>query len=347
MTIRNLIRVAAALLLTLPMATGATGATGADIVLVASYHQDDAFGRPQHDAVRSAIAQGGYGSLATRSYFLDTRVGSPESVTGTLQAIKDDLGATGPALVVTIDDPAFDLVYEMVLERGDTWLVFTGLNRSLEYYNARARFLSGRTPVANITGVFEHLFMREQFDLLEAFLGREVSKVAILHSTDAIGMIVQEQIVKELAGTPFEDRVVSFAAEDVPAMLQHARAIQDDPEFDAYIPVTMSVFDPTTGRRQTMETLAPLLTASIAKIDLSLSTAFTELGFFGGFSVDYTRMGFQAGIQAARLLAGHSIRDMSVEDARSAVVAVNRSRLRALGIRPGPEVLGLVDVWVE
>ena len=341
---RNFIRLAAILLLT-PFLAG--GAMSADIFLVASYHQSDPFGQPQHDGVRAAIDQGGYGSLSTRSFFLDTRVGSPGSVDSTLGEIKDALSAAGPALVVTIDDPAFDLLYETLLGREKTWVVFTGINRSLEQYNSRAKFLSGRTPVANVTGVFEYLFMREQFDLLESFLDREVSKVAILHSTDAVGMIVKRQILEELAGTPYEGRVVSFAADDVPAMLQHAATINDDPEIDAYIPVTMSVLDPATGQRRPMETLAPLLTSSIGKIDLALSAAFTKFGFFGGFSVDYYRMGFQAGNKAARLLAGRSIRDMTIEDARSAVVAVNRTRLQALGIRPRPEVLGMVDVWVE
>ncbi|MBL8856492.1 MAG: hypothetical protein JNK57_21195, partial [Planctomycetaceae bacterium] len=50
-------------------------------------------------------------------------------------------------------------------------------NRRLEDYNERAAFLDGRKPVANITGVHEYLFMRDQLSLLEAVLKRPVNKV--------------------------------------------------------------------------------------------------------------------------------------------------------------------------
>ncbi|MCK7580375.1 MAG: hypothetical protein MZV65_35175 [Chromatiales bacterium] len=89
-------------------------------------------------------------------------------------------------------------------------MVFTGLNRKLDFYNDKAGFLSNRTPVANITGVFEYLFMREQFAMLEAVLKRTVRKVAVLYSTDAVGVILKDQILDELKGTPYEDQSCCF-----------------------------------------------------------------------------------------------------------------------------------------
>ncbi|MCK7499169.1 MAG: hypothetical protein MZW92_58325, partial [Comamonadaceae bacterium] len=86
-----------------------------------------------------------------------------------------------PKLVFTIDDAAFAVLYEEVLQHPETQVVFTGLNRKLGYYNDKARFLNNRTPVANITGVTPNaFFMRDQFAMLESILKRPVNKVAVL-----------------------------------------------------------------------------------------------------------------------------------------------------------------------
>ena len=201
--------------------------------------------------------------------------------------------------------------------------------------------------VANITGVFEYLFMRDQIGMLEAVLNRQLNKLAVLHSTDAIGVILKDQILDELKGTPYESRIVLFAAEDIPTMIRHAKAINDDDQIDAYIPVTMSVPDPADNKRKTMDLVAPTLIKHIRKIDLSLNSSFTEYGFFGGVSIDFYQMGFQTGFLATKLLKGGAIKDIPIEDARRSIVAVNRKRMQDLGIRLSPEARSIVDKWID
>lgn len=325
----------------------AARALAVDVFLIASYHENDACGQPQYKAAMDALKQGGFAGLASKGYFLDTRVAAKEDVAKAIELIKKDLRADKPKLVVTIDDPAFAMLYEEVLRQPETRMVFSGLNRKLDYYNDKARFLSQRTPVANITGVFEYLFMREQFSMLEAILKRPVRKVAVLYSTDAVGVIVKDQILDELKGTQYENRVVLFSADDVPTMVRNAAAINEDKQIDAYIPVTMSVPDPADNKRKTMNMLAPTLTRTIRKIDLSLNASFTEYGFFGGVSIDFYQMGFQTGFLASKLLKGGAIKDTPVEDAKRSIIAVNRSRMQELGIQLGPEVRSIVDKWVH
>ncbi|MCK7580376.1 MAG: hypothetical protein MZV65_35180 [Chromatiales bacterium] len=74
-----------------------------------------------------------------------------------------------------------------------------------------------------------------------------------------------------------------FPADDIPTMISNAKAINDDEQIDAYIPVTLSVPDPADNKRKTMQMVAPTLTKTIRKIDLSLNASFTEYGFFGGW----------------------------------------------------------------
>ncbi|HQZ02333.1 MAG TPA: ABC transporter substrate binding protein, partial [Thauera sp.] len=226
-------------------------------------------------------------------------------------------------------------------------MVFSGLNRKLDYYNDRARFLNKRSPVANITGVFEYLFMHEQLALLEAVLERPLRKVAVLYSTDAVGVILKDQIVDELKGTPYENQIVLFSADDIPTMISNAKAINDDEQIDAYVPVTMSVLDPADNKRKTMSMVAPTLIKTIRKIDLSLNSSFTEYGFFGGVSIDFYQMGFQTGFLATKLLKGGAAKEISVEDAKRSIIAINRTRMQELGIELSPEARSIVDKWIQ
>lgn len=252
-----------------------TSALAADIFLVASYDENDVCGRPQYEAAMDALKQGGFANLTAQGYFLDTRVRAKEDVAKDIEQIKHDIRTQKPKFVFTIDDPAFAMLYEEVLKHPETKLVFTGLNRSLEAYNQKAPFLANRTPAANITGTFEYIFMREQFDMLEAMLNKPLNKVAILHSTDPVGIILKDQIISELKGTRHENNLVIFAAEDIPTMLAHAKTINERDDIDAYIPATMSVLDPADNTRKTMATVAPLLTRAIQKIDISLNSSLS------------------------------------------------------------------------
>lgn len=335
------------LTVSLAMLLGAASAMATEILLVASYHEKDVCGNPQYNAAMDAIRQGGFANVATKGYFLDTRVRAREDVAKDIEQIKREIRSTKPKVVFTVDDPAFAMLYEEVLRQPETKLVFTGLNRHLEFYNQKAPFLNDRRPSANITGVFEYIFMREQFEMLEAVLKKDLNKVAVLHSTDPVGVILKDQIISELKGTRYADRLVIFAAEDIPTMLEHAKTINDANDIDAYIPVTMSTLDPESKTRKTMENVAPLLTRGIRKIDISLNSSFTEYGFFGGVSVDFYQMGFQSGFQAVKLLKGGAIHDIQIEDAKRSIIAINRKRMQDLGIRLSSETQGIVDKWIQ
>ncbi len=325
----------------------AVSAYAAEIFLVASYHENDVCGRPQYEAAMDALKQGGFSNLSSKGYFLDTRVRSREDVLKDIDQIKKDIRSQKPKFVFTIDDPAFAMLYEEILKQPETRLVFTGLNRSLDYYNERAQFLNKRQPAANITGIFEYIFMREQFEMLEALLKKPLRKVAVLHSTDPVGNILKDQIINELKGSKYQDSLVILPAEDIPAMLKQAKVINDSRDIDAYIPVTMSVLDPKDNTRKTMEHVAPMLTRSIRKIDISLNSSFTEYGFFGGVSIDFYQMGFQSGFQAVKLLKGASIKEIPVEDAKRSIIAINRKRMQELGIKLNTDTQGIVDRWIN
>jgi len=326
---------------------GALPSFATEIFIVASYHKEDLCGRPQQEAAVEAIRQSDIPDIAFREYYLDSRRRDAKDVVRDIERIVADIDARKPALVLAFDDPAFAGLYGEALRRPSMFLVFSGLNGSVQDYDAAIPFLDEKgLPAKNITGVFEYLFMKEQFEMLEVLLQRPLRKVALLHSVDPVGVILKEQIADELSRTPYAGIVEFHAAEDAESALRLADAIGADDSVDAWIPVTMSVKD-SEGGFLTMGDLAKEMTARIRKPDLALNVSFTELGFYGGVSVDFYQMGFQTGSMAAKLLKGLPIREIPVENAGASIIAVNRSRLRELGISIPGDFSAVVDLFLE
>ncbi|SMG17690.1 ABC transporter substrate-binding protein [Dethiosulfovibrio salsuginis] len=323
------------------------GAFAMEIFMVGSYHQGDMCGQPQYDAVVEALKQSGIPDLSFRGYYLDSRRRSPQEIDGDIEAIIGDIRELKPAMVVTVDDLAFARLYGEVLKHPSMYLVFTGLNRSVEEYNKIEPFLdrSGR-PDKNVTGVFEYLFMKEQMEMLEVLLERPLDKVAVLYSRDPVGMIIKQQIEDELSSTPYGEKLLFFGADSYDEVMDAAKVVGADDTVDGWIPATMSVRDRSGGFMTMADLVGPMISV-ISKPDLALNSSFTELGFYGGVSVDFYQMGFQTGMMAARLLKGHSISDIPVEDARASIIAVNRGRLSDLGIGLSQEFAGLVDQFLD
>ncbi len=322
-------------------------AWGKEVFLVASYHHGDMCGQPQYEAALEALRQSGIPGLSFRGYYLDSRRSTAQEIDKDVEAIIGDIRDLKPALVLTIDDLAFAKLYREVLGHQGMFLVFTGLNRSIEEYNSGAPFLDdlGR-PNRNITGVFEYLFMREQMEMLEVLLERPLNKVAVIYSQDPVGLILKDQINDELGASPYGDKVQFYGVSNYDEVLEVAKTVGSDESVDGWIPGTMSIGNGSGGYMTMAELVGPM-TSLISKPDLALNSSFTGLGFYGGVSVDFYQMGFQAGLMAARLLKGHPIGDIPIENARASIIAVNRGRLAELGIPLSQELSGLVDLFLD
>lgn len=345
---RNLRLYAGFLWVFIACCVGAVPSFATEIFIVASYHREDVCGRPQQEAAVEAIRQSDIPDVVFREYYLDSRRRDAEDVDRDIERVIADIDARKPALTLTFDDLAFSRLYGRAVRLPSMFLVFSGLNSPVREYDAAVPFLDGNgRPAKNITGVLEPFFMKEQFEMLEVLLRRPVTRVAVLHSTDMVGMIVRRQIEAELSDTPFRDRVSFHAADDGADVLRLAESIGADPDVDAWIPAILSVRAVDRSGRLTMPDLARAMMSRIKKPDLTLNASFTELGFYGGVSVDFRQMGFQAGIMAAKLLKGHPIREIPVENAWKSLMAVNTSRLRELGIPLPIEFSGIVDIFVK
>ncbi len=323
-----------------------TGAMAQEaMVIVSSYAQDDLCGRPQYDGVIQALEESRFRNLPVRNVYLDSRRLSPENVQQRINEALKLIETLHPRIIVTLDDLAFFRVGCHFIGAANMYVVFSGLNRPLQFYNSRFAFLKGRIPTSNVTGVYEYLFLREQMEFMQMVLKKK-GQVALLYSTDFMGKILKGQVLTELQGTSFADRLRLFPVSDMEGLLEAVDSINSDPGIVAYIPDTMSMPGEKPGKRKTIADLASLLTARAKKIDLAINRAFTRAGFFGGVSVDFMYMGYQAGRQAVMLLDGFPIEKLPVENARRYEIIINKERMDELSLKLDDQVLNMVDEFL-
>ena len=315
------------------------------IVMVASYAQDDLCGRPQYLGAIQAIEESRYRNLPIKSIFLDSkRLSSSE----TRKRINDALTVIEterPEIILTLDDLAFSEVGCRFVGARGMYVVFSGVNRPLKFYNSRFSFLKGNIPTKNITGVYEYLFVKEQMEFLRMVL-RKDGQIALLYSTDFMGGILKDQVLAELQNTGYDKKIRLFPVSDMEELLKAVDSINSQPRIIAYIPDTMSVLDRKSGRTMIIGDLVPVLTGKAKKIDLAINKAFTKAGFFGGVSVDFMNMGYQAGRLAVMLLDGFPVERLPVENARRYEIIINKKRMNELSLKLDDQVLNMVDEFL-
>lgn len=316
------------------------------IVIVASYSKNDLCGRPQYQGILQAIKESKFRIYPIKTIFLDSKRRTNPAVQKKIKKAISIIKKQHPRIVITIDDLAFAKVGSKFIGSKDIYVVFTGINRPLTYYNEKLSFLNGRIPTKNITGVYEKLFIKEQMDFLQMLVKRQ-PLVAIIYSTDFMGNILKNQIVGELTDTEFAQKIRLFPVLDTGQLAKAIKEINSNPDIAAYIPITLSIVDQKDERRKlTVKDLAPLLTKRIKKIDLAINKAFTRAGFFGGVSVDFLHMGYQAGRLAVLLMDGFPISNLNVENASLYKIVINKKRLKQLNIKLDDQILNMVDEFI-
>ncbi len=312
------------------------------IFIVLSYSRGDLCGDPQLKGILQAINEGPYRHLSIKKYYLDAKRLSPEEVENKTKKVLKAIEETHPKVVITVDDVAFLKVGLPLNGRKDTFIVFSGINGDISSYNNISRFLKGRNPTSNITGVLEHLFLKEQIDFLRLIKAGPCS-LAILYSTDFMGEKGRDQIGKQLRKLGTGHTIRYFSVSDTKDLVLKAKEINQETEICAYIPLVLSIYDPVKKKRVTLDSMVPEITALIHKIDIAVNKTFTKAGFFGGANVDMFHMGYQAGQMAGMLLDGVEIARLPVEDAARFQIVVNKKRAQQLDITLDPDTLCLID----
>lgn len=312
------------------------------IFIVLSYSPGDLCGRPQLQGILQAINESPNKYQAIRKFYLDAKRLTAEQVRKRVSMALKRVKEERPRVVITVDDIAFLKVGLALKAAKHTFVVFTGINGDISIYNRMSRFLKGRRPVSNITGVLEHLFLNQQVAFLK-LLKKWPCTLGILYSTDFMGEKGRQQISTRLKSIGVKNYIRYFAVSNMKDLDEKARLINQDPNICAYFPLVLSVFDQSKGKRLALDAIVPDITSRIHKIDLAVNKSFTAAGFFGGANVDLFHMGYQAGQMAEMLMNGVDIESIPVEDAERFQVIINKKRAEELGMTLEPTVMCIVD----
>ncbi len=316
------------------------------IFILSSYHRGDICGDMQYRGVKEALNSETIKGLVIDDFWLDSRHLKGEALKRRIREAVSRIHSFNPYIIITIDDPAFKVALTHFLKKkGPPYIVFSGVNRPLKYYNREYYLFVKDRPIKNVTGIYERIFSREAIRFLDEWLGNSSYKLAVVYSSDTVGKILKEQLTEELEGTDLKNRVKESIEVSTLSELKRAlRTLQDDREIKAYFPFVMSIRDDAQNRRVSFTEVAPYMKEWVKKPDLFPNArGAAELGFFGGVGIDFQMMGYQAGKMAARIILGEKINTIPVEKAKDFEIAINYNRVKKCQLPLKDNLLNIAD----
>jgi len=311
----------------------------ARVMVVHSYESDHICGKPQGDGVASALAEAGWVSgqnLELESFYMDTKktFTTPEAIQERGRLALDAIEDFKPQVVVVLDDNAVKQVLLPLVDREDISIVFSGMNGQPAAYSEKVAFLESlQNPGHNVTGVYEKLHLVKSIRVVAASLGGIGPQDKVIGITDysPTGNAITRQFELELkdASTPLAwelRRVKDF--EEYKAVIAEINA---DPQVRAIYPAALTL-QTAEGETYTAGKIFDWTTTHSEKPEMALNYYFSKIGLFGGAAVDFTRMGYQAGQKAAKILGGAKAGDIPIEDAMDYAIVFNLGRAQSLGI---------------
>ncbi len=315
------------------------------IFMVQSYSNKDLCGVPQLEGALDTLKEAGINdnNSQIKIFFMKTKL--KNTTKPLMDKVADkayrEIEQFKPDIVFLFDDPAFSELAPKLIHK-HVKVIFSGLNVKPEVYNKTLKFMDkNRHPLANITGVYEKLYIEASIKFIEHILGKK-GKIAVLSSEDKIGRIVTQQILSELRGTPYEDCIKVFWVNTLYEVKNDIiNGINVNNNIVAYVVNTHSVL--VQNGRMDIFHLIPFETKWAKKPDIAINKTFCKRGLFGGVVLDFYAMGAQAARMALKVINGIPISKIPIEDAQKRERVINLKRAEQLHIKIPLEVLDTVN----
>lgn len=197
-------------------------------------------------------------------------------------------------------------------------------------YKAAKLVASDEKPGGNVTGTSDNISAAQQVDLMMKILPN-AKTIGVLYSSSEINSQVQAAAFKKYAeskGLTIQEATVS----NVNDIQQTAQNLANSGVQAIYIPTDNML-------ASAMPTL--LKVTNNAKIPVFPSEeAMVMAGGIAMYSVDYYKLGYQAGLMAADILSGKSkAADMPIETQKELKLVVNKEAAAAMGITLPADIL--------
>ena len=324
----------------------AFGDTPKRVLIIQSYEKGHICGQPQEDGIIEAFQESDLEigkDVEFHHFYMDTKktYTTPAEIKQRGRLALEKVKKIQPDIVLVIDDNAVKTVM-MPLIGSDIQVVFCGMNGQPEDYNMKKHFMDSRSkPGANVTGVYEKLYLVKSIGVMKAVLPG-LKKVFGITDYSPTGNAITNQFKKEIEE---ETPPVAFELVRVKDFAEYKSVISrvnQDHETGAIYPAALSLRTPE-GKTYTAPDIFRWTIKNCDKPGMALNYFFSKLGIFGGAAVDFKAMGHQAGTKAVKIIRGSRAGDLPIEDANKYAIVFNLARAKELGINIPFEILGAAD----
>lgn len=324
----------------------AFGDTTKKVLIIHSYEKGHVCGQPQEDGIVEAFKESDLEigkDVEFHYFYMDTKktYTTPAEIKQRGELAFEKVKEIKPYVVLVLDDNAVKTVM-MPLIGSDIQVVFCGMNGQPEDYNMKKHFMvDRRKPGANVTGIYEKLYLVRSMGVMKAVLPG-LKKVLGITDYSPTGNAITNQFKKEIEEeTPY----AAFELVRVKDFAEYKKVISranEDHEIGAIYPAALSLSTPE-GKTYTAPDIFRWTIKNCDKPGMALNYFFAKLGIFGGAAVDFRAMGHQAGAKAVKIIKGYRAGDLPIEDADKYAIVFNLARAKELGINIPFEILGAAD----
>ncbi|MGA1846049.1 ABC transporter substrate-binding protein [Deferribacter abyssi] len=283
-----------------------------EILLVISYHKDFPWVKDFEKGFFEVITE-----KRVEKFYLNSKHGSNIEIANNVTKAVKIIEKQSPKILVCLDDNAFEFVCKKYFNT-DKQIVFAGINRDRSYYNLE--------KVSNVTGVFEHIYFEQTFEIIkDAFPAAK--NILLLSDKSASSLSALEKCPKKYKGLHITIKNIENFT-DWQEEITKAQGI-----YDILIILTCAKIKDNKGRYLLNTDVLSWTLKNNRLPEITLLNWMVQKGALMGVTISGYYHGIEAGTIVQKLLNGFPISKIPYIKYTKAELTVNLKRAKELNIQ--------------
>jgi ABC-type uncharacterized transport system substrate-binding protein len=292
------------------------------VLLVHSYHKEYLWCQRLSTGLKEALKNS---SITIDTVYMDAqRQSAPEQLRQKAQDILQLIERTRPQVVIAADDAAQEyLVAPHLKGKGKPQVIFCGVNALPSQYGF---------PATNVSGVREHMHVREALDLLKKIIPGAHSVTLLTDKSETSSYVLEDMREDLRTGGPFPLKLKSV--ERVATFQEWQRLVQrSQGRAEALLLMLYNTLvDERTGHVVPPEEVMAWTRAANALPTAGLVDFAADHGVLCGVLESAQEQGYLAGSMTREVLAGTPAGKLPIRLNKRGVIFVNLGAAKRLGI---------------
>ncbi|MGA1862131.1 ABC transporter substrate binding protein [Deferribacter thermophilus] len=283
-----------------------------DIALVISYHKSFPWVEDFKNGFFNIID-----NKSVDIYYLNAKKGAPSEIQSNVNHTLSNINKNKSKIIVCLDDFALENICKKYFNT-DKLLVFAGINREKEYYQL--------DKVKNITGVFEHIYFEQTFEILKDIFPH--AKKALLLSDTSMSSL------SALKRCPSKYKDLTIKIKNIETFSEWEKTVLDaQNKFDTLIILTCAKIKDDKGAYMANTDVLKWTLKHNRLPEITLLEWMVKRGALIGVAISGYNHGIESGLIVKKLLNGENITKIPPIKYTKAELTVNTKRAKILGIK--------------